>query len=804
MQLQYSEALIELRDSLFEAGWERGLEENYRIPVHLYITQSPSGSLPFGQSQEHQEAMFLSSLQSVNEALAPRIEFYVVGVDIIPTPTTRLFFGSRLEEINTHIQQNYPSVYNDNAVRVYLTETDVAKANFPEGIAIGGGNTQYRWLMHELGHFFGLLHTQTFSYSRTGPIWLLPDGGATSRYNQTITLHTLFERDYCESDSPVGLCFGDFISSTPPDLLDGYSTDLDFRKYNYDRELPLLVEGEEETYHFDFFNTMSYWNVSSTRLLQEQKDRMYDVLTIPFLGTGVFGGDMSFLIDDNVPLLNYSPSTLEYIRQTGEIDLVNFVGTSSTQFQPFHQGKVRTYYSGAIDTTHLVKDPYIGDGIFKLNRFVPVNQHDGQFVRFRFDSLAHQSEPLAIYNDDLHINIGDVIAIRRHILGLEEIIDPYQKIAADVNNTGSISTADIVMIVRKILGVGELVVPQFRFVPRYSLTDKFVFSAAFDGDPFTAVWEHDGNPYSYLGGSDHESYLGIPVPGSVRPNEWSFSLRTDDEDIHELETVSFNAVRSGDVNTEDALMGGICEEVNVDQLITSTPTGGNTMTYSMSFPESATIESVSLVLEIKATSDAVFTAINGHSFSTQKEELLGSNQPSVFDGLVSAGSKKLSVLSVTPEDSGKSNYFTFTISGLEKSKGLNDVIEINCPKSYLSFKEKEEKSLKSFSEQDKRDDDRSFVSISAENSFQDEKMRLSAWPNPVTKDLKIQLPLKLDAAEISVLIYNARGQVIKGQELTFAENQQFLTVTDLDGLNSGLYFCKVVIMGRIYTASFIK
>lgn len=96
------------------------------------------------------------------------------------------------------------------------------------------------------------------------------------------------------------------------------------------------------------------------------------------------------------------------------------------------------------------------------------------------------------------------------------------------------------------------------------------------------------------------------------------------------------------------------------------------------------------------------------------------------------------------------------------------------------------------------------MSISAENSFQDEKMRLSAWPNPVTKELKIQLPLKLDAAEISVLIYNARGQVIKGQELTFAENQQFLTVTNLGSLNSGLYFCKVMINGRMYTASFIK
>ena len=46
----------------------------------------------------------------------------------------------------------------------------------------------------------------------------------------------------------------------------------------------------------------------------------------------------------------------------------------------------------------------------------------------------------------------DVLKIQRHILGLESLNSPYKLIAADVDNSGTISGGDLVEIRRLILG----------------------------------------------------------------------------------------------------------------------------------------------------------------------------------------------------------------------------------------------------------------------------------------------------------------------------------------------------------------
>jgi hypothetical protein len=57
--------------------------------------------------------------------------------------------------------------------------------------------------------------------------------------------------------------------------------------------------------------------------------------------------------------------------------------------------------------------------------------------------------------DGDHLNgveMLDVLKIQRHILGLEPLPSPYRQIAADVNNTGSITASDIVEMRKLILG----------------------------------------------------------------------------------------------------------------------------------------------------------------------------------------------------------------------------------------------------------------------------------------------------------------------------------------------------------------
>ena len=51
------------------------------------------------------------------------------------------------------------------------------------------------------------------------------------------------------------------------------------------------------------------------------------------------------------------------------------------------------------------------------------------------------------------VSTYDMVLIRLHILGVEDLTSPYQLIAADANNSGSISTLDLLEIQMVILNM---------------------------------------------------------------------------------------------------------------------------------------------------------------------------------------------------------------------------------------------------------------------------------------------------------------------------------------------------------------
>ncbi len=72
-------------------------------------------------------------------------------------------------------------------------------------------------------------------------------------------------------------------------------------------------------------------------------------------------------------------------------------------------------------------------------------------------------------NDALNgVDMLDVLKIQRHILGIEPLSSPYRQIAADVNNSRSITSGDIVEMRRLILGSTTKFasVPSWRFIDR--------------------------------------------------------------------------------------------------------------------------------------------------------------------------------------------------------------------------------------------------------------------------------------------------------------------------------------------------
>ena len=77
---------------------------------------------------------------------------------------------------------------------------------------------------------------------------------------------------------------------------------------------------------------------------------------------------------------------------------------------------------------------------------------------YGFDLETNQNYNITPSRDDDHLNgisSYDVILLGRHILEIQELDSPYKLIAADVNNSGTISTLDLIQLRRLILHIDE-------------------------------------------------------------------------------------------------------------------------------------------------------------------------------------------------------------------------------------------------------------------------------------------------------------------------------------------------------------
>ena len=132
---------------------------------------------------------------------------------------------------------------------------------------------------------------------------------------------------------------------------------------------------------------------------------------------------------------------------------------------------------------------------------------------YEFDSipLGIDLDITPVLNDNplLGITTLDVILLQQHLLGLDELDNPYQIIAGDVNLNGSLDAADLIEIRRLILGIST----EFSRANSYSFIPETINFI----DPF--------DPF------ENGEILGL-----------STTLNNSDE------AFNFNAIKMGDVN----------------------------------------------------------------------------------------------------------------------------------------------------------------------------------------------------------------------------------------------------------------
>jgi hypothetical protein len=150
----------------------------------------------------------------------------------------------------------------------------------------------------------------------------------------------------------------------------------------------------------------------------------------------------------------------------------------------------------------------------------------------QFGPVAENVEfGLSLSKNNAHTNgvtTGDLIAVSRHILGIEPLGSPYKLIAADANRSGSITTFDIVTIRSLILGI----------------VDEFPNNTSWRFLPADYIFPNPANPFmSGIPGISYTSpvldpieFIGIKI-GDVNNSADPLDLTTFDE--RDLKTLFF-------------------------------------------------------------------------------------------------------------------------------------------------------------------------------------------------------------------------------------------------------------------------
>jgi len=139
----------------------------------------------------------------------------------------------------------------------------------------------------------------------------------------------------------------------------------------------------------------------------------------------------------------------------------------------------------------------------------------------------------------------DAVLIQRHILGIQALSSPYKMIAADVNNSGSITSLDLLQLRSLILGkdIKMLHNTSWRFVDR-----DYTFPVP--TNPWFEAWPEVIHIQDLSGCQEHMDFIGVKI-GDVnnsaatssllnveeRTNGRSFIIETEDRMLQKGETV---------------------------------------------------------------------------------------------------------------------------------------------------------------------------------------------------------------------------------------------------------------------------
>lgn len=392
------------------------------------------------------------------------------------------------------------------------------------------------------------------------------------------------------------------------------------------------------------------------------------------------------------------------------------------------------------------------------------NSLTNELGSYAFVDLA-ACEPVsltALHGGDSWVNgitVSDIVAISRHILGLDTISGPYQLLAADANNDGFIRVTDIIALRRLILGLDQQLpgdLPQWVFIPANYL---FV-------DP--------NNPW----GEDYPTTISLNTPSLMMANHHFIAYKRGD--------VNASASISNNFQSPDLLVGRSSQpalQIEGEDVLLE---AGETKQLLLSLSSSEAIQGYQFA--IKANNAQLLAVeeqgLNAHFFHLDPRGTLR------FCGEQAEGQQTSFLLSIRSEQPA----FASELLQIDAQAMPAIVLDEQGGHGGLAF----DWSAPLFS-----------LDGSRGSNASTERNDLRAYPNPFSEVLQLELPAVEEPTPALLSLYDAQGRLLLQDQLALqvaaasaseANTWRIPTAT----LAAGLYSYQVRIADKQYAGTVIK
>jgi len=705
----------------------------YKVPLWIYIVRDNNG-----QGSNFTPSFFSGSLPAINSWYNGVVQFTICGTTYIDKSEyfPLVTIGGNASALYTYAK-GLNIAESEHCIRVFATNTlnvgtepkggycTTPISNLGEaGVYIA--KLEASTLAHELGHYFALPHTH-----QGGP------SGQFVNYNCSLT--------------------GDGFCDTPADPGDNFCTF--FGCVNFTCTTPTDPLGV--AYQPDQSLIMSNYRVCQPfRFSDDQKLIMRNVFTI---NPTAYGNLIT-----NVPEACLLP-TLGYIERNC-IDV-----NSSLPIGPLKNVKVELRNSANTPCTTFTGN----DGGYQTQicNFTPNNN-----IRITPDKLFDH------VNELNGLSVYDCALILQHVGGTTPLPTPFMMIAADVNNSQTITSFDAQLIRRVISNpfLYDLPMGDWRYISRQWVNDP-VFAYQFnDGNPFDATITdpYDGTLRSYLNSASGGGY-----------NSWMDRMRLNTSNPlgQQEDAWSFYAIKVGDVNCNGYLN---LEPPSGDESTFAVPAGENTSVGNNQTKKFQVVANVSTpILAWQFGANFPANAIN-------IQQISDGNTGTIFDP------ENFSVLEYDANNIGEFRslwystdgtaknlnnkvLFEFTVTGQSSIDGLENILKLDPKVLQSKFYDVYGNEISNVILTLK-----SSISTPGAGDGQDRSIASDSEPkvtvSPVPFSSKVNFKVSIPSGElVKISIFDQVGKLIVSRSMELNEGGNDFIIDNLSSIPSGVYYYKV-------------